>query len=108
VLETNGKVDLRDLDPTAIQTEMQTDSMQGQTAALILRPTARKQTLSVRKQEDIHFFDKVSKDTSAFSDEASPEVVIHFQDLSVADRVADAFQRVIPQCGGVAIPKDID
>lgn len=108
VSETIGRVDLKDLDPTAIQTEMQSDFMIGETAALILPTTARKQTLSVRKKEDIHFFDKVSKDTSTFSDDSSSQVMIHFQDIYVADHIAEAFQRIISQCGGIGIPKDID
>ncbi len=108
VLETIGNIDLRDLDPTAIQTEMQSDSMKGETAALILRTTARKQTLRVHKKEDIHFFDKVSKDASTFSDDSSSEVVVHIRDIEAADRIAEAFQRVISRCGGIGIPKDID
>jgi len=107
-LETIDNIDLKRLDPTAIQTEMQSDSMKGDTAALILPTTVRKQTLSVRKKENIHFFDKVSKDTSTFSEDSSSEVVIHFRDIYAADRIAEAFQRVISRCGGTGIPKDID
>jgi len=107
-LETIDNIDLKDLDPTAIQTEMQADSMKGDTAALILPTTARKQTLSVRKKEDIHFFDKVSKDASTLSDDSRSDVVVHFRNMEAADRIAEAFQRVISQCGGFGIPKDID
>jgi hypothetical protein len=107
VLEVADNVDFRDLDPNAIETEMQSDSMNGQTAALILRPTARKSTFDVRKQEDIHFFDKTTRDTSTSTSDSRSELVIHFRDMDAANKVATAFERVIPQCGGIAIPKDI-
>lgn len=107
VLEVVDNVAFKDLDPTAIETEMQSDSMKGQTAALILRPTARKEALSVRKQEDTHFFDELTKDTSTLAEESRSELVIHFRDLDAARAVARAFEMVIPRCGGVAIPRDI-
>jgi hypothetical protein len=86
---------------------MQSDSMKGQTAALILRTTAPEPRLEVRKQEDIHYFDKVTKDESRLSQDSRSEVVIHIRDLEAADRIAEAFQRAISQCGGIGIPKDI-
>lgn len=107
VLEVMDNLEFRDLDPTEIETEIQSDSMKGQTAALILRPTARKQTLVVRKQEDIHFFDKVTRDTSTLSEDSRSELVIHFRDMDAANGVARAFERVIPLCGGFPTPKDI-
>jgi hypothetical protein len=106
--EVIDAIDLKRMDPQSIQTEMQPDAMHGQTAALILQTTAGKKALIVRRKSTVHYFDKVTPDATTLSDDSISIVVIHFQDLKAADSVAEAFQLVIRECGGIGIPNDVD